>query len=132
MVDESTEQPTKRAKHPNSLANLQAGRWKPGQTGNPLGSSLTARLQNAMDKPKAKLSDDPTVAELIIQSTLEGALLREPTPFREVWDRTEGKLTDTPILQDNRVINFIVSGDKAKELMEGVEEFGIFNREEEE
>ena len=86
--------PAKRKMHPNSLANLKPILWKPGESGNPKGSSLTQRLQDAMEKPPDKPTKESTVAELIINSTIVGALKREPTPFREVWDRTEGKVPD--------------------------------------
>ena len=123
-----------KGKHPNSLKNLEKRHepWKPGETGNPKGSSLSQRLQNAMDRPPQTPEDDATVAEIIVFSTLQGAINREPTPFREVWDRTEGKIVDTPTAyQDNRVVNIIVSSEKAKELTEKVGDFGIFNQEKE-
>ena len=122
----------KRVSHPNSLANLKPIPWQPGQSGNPHGSSLKARLLDAMEKPPAQLTEDSTCVERLVPSTLEGALLREPTPFREVWDRTEGKVEDksNPTYQDNRVVNIIVSSEKAKELTEKVGNFGIFNRKE--
>ena len=99
-------------KHPNSLKNLKP--FKPGENGDKPGQgySLTAELKHALRDRRKEL----------VNSTIEGAILRETTPFKEVWDRVEGKLTD-PIpagYQDNRTINIIVSSEKAKELTENV------------
>lgn len=123
-------------KHPNSIANLAKGRAKlvemrkNGELLNPNGYSLKSRLLNLLDKPLVKPGEDSTVGDQLAYSSIEGAILREPTPFREVWDRVDGKLQDAQApFQDNRVINIIVSSEKAKELTEGVGEFGIFNRE---
>lgn len=81
--------------HPNSLANLKPNLpWQPGESGNKQGYSLKSRLDDAMQKPLVRPSEDATVGELIVHSTLEGAIKREPTPFKEVWDRTEGKVPD--------------------------------------
>lgn len=125
-----TEKPKQVAKpNPNLKAASVATQWKPGESGNKAGYSLKSRLDDAIQKPLKDPGEDATAGERLVHATLKGAIELQPTPFRETWDRTEGKLTDTPLIQDNRVINFIVSGDKAKELMEGVEEFGIFNRE---
>ncbi len=113
----------KRGKHPNSLKNLRP-RWKLGQSGNPHGQSLSAELKRALDKPLKEPPEDAPARDLLIYSTLEGAILREPTPFKEVWDRLEGKVPgDQPLAnQDNRVVNIYVSSDKAKELMGKVAE----------
>ena len=92
-----------RIMHPNSLANLPPTQWPKGVSGNNGGNgySLKAELKHALrDKEKRKE---------LIDSTIAGAILREPTPFKEVWDRVEGKLTDNLPLagQDNRVVNFV-------------------------
>jgi hypothetical protein len=83
----------KRGKHPNSLKNLRPS-WKPGQTGNPRGYSLTSRLRDALEKPLEKPPEDAAVADQLVHNTLKGALDLVPTPFKEVWDRTEGKVPD--------------------------------------
>ena len=85
----------KRIIHPNSLKNLRPNPdWKPGQSGNKQGYSLKSRLDDAMGKPLIKPTDDAIAIEQLVYSTLEGAIAREPTPFKEVWDRTEGKVPD--------------------------------------
>ena len=83
----------KRGMHLNSLKNLRPS-WKVGQSGNPHGYSLTSRLKDALAKPLKQPSKDAPARDLLIYSTLEGAIKREPTPFKEVWDRTEGKVAD--------------------------------------
>ena len=81
----SLEQPKyKRGFHPNSRKNLLPGRWKPGQSGNPTGYSLTAALKHALAQPLGKPNEQSSVGELLVYSTLEGAIKREPTPFKEV------------------------------------------------
>ena len=81
----------KRKMHPNSLKNLEATKYKPGQNGNPKpGQSLKARLLNV-------LADNPKMVEDIVLSTIEGAIKRESVPFKELWDRVDGKVPgDTP------------------------------------
>ena len=103
-----------RGRHPNSLANLKSG-WH-GQDLSMNGVSLTQEL-------KAKLRKDPTLRKQIVESTLEGALKREPTPFREVWDRVDGRLQDNPPqVQGVTVINILVRGEHMKELLAKVAE----------
>jgi len=87
--------PTKGRKriHPNSLANLAIGRAvlaEKAKNGllynqNPDGYSLAAAL-------KTRLRRSPELREQIIDSTIQGTLEREPTPFKELWDRVDGKL----------------------------------------
>ena len=103
-----------RGRHPNSLANLKSG-WH-GQDLSMNGVSLTQEL-------KAKLRKDPTLRKQIVESTLEGALKREPTPFREVWDRVDGRLQDNPPqVQGVTVINILVTGEHMREMLAKVAE----------
>ena len=103
-----------RGRHPNSLANLKSG-WH-GQDLSMNGVSLTQEL-------KAKLRKDPTLRKQIVESTLEGALKREPTPFREVWDRVDGRLQDNPPqVQGVTVINILVRGEHMREMLARVAE----------
>ena len=91
----SVEQPKyKRGMSPNSRKNLLGPRWKKGESGNPQGTSLSADLKRALNKPLRQPSEDAPAREMLIYSTLKGAIKREPTPFKEVWDRTEGKVAD--------------------------------------
>ena len=99
MVIDSAKQlaQKKRKMHPNSLKNLRPGSevgFKPGESGNKQGYSLKSRLDDAMGKRLTKPPDDAIAVDQLVYSTLEGAILREPTPFKEVWDRTEGKVPD--------------------------------------
>ena len=104
----------KRVMNPNSLANLRPGN-PPVDIPQNNGYSLTAELKHALNKEK-RLA--------IVNSIIEGAILREPAPFHELWDRVEGKVPgdQPPANQDNRVVNIYVTSDKAKELMSRVAE----------
>ncbi len=74
-----------RIMHPNSLANLPPTQWQKGVSGNSGGNgySLLSELKHALNKQKR---------EDFVNSTIEGAILREPTPFKELWERIEGKV----------------------------------------
>ncbi len=73
--------------HPNSRKNLKP--FKPGSNGDKPGNgySLTAALKDTLRK-------SPKLREKLITSTIEGAILREPAPFHEVWDRVDGRIAD--------------------------------------
>ena len=96
--------PRKRRKHtkymppPNSLANL-APPFPPGvngqiATGRVKGYSLKARLRDSLDKKLVAPTADSPAVEHLIHSTIEGAIAREPTPFKEVWDRIDGRVEE--------------------------------------
>ena len=108
MVDSIKQLKKKRVMHPNSLANLRPASWKPGESGNKQGYSLKSRLDDAMGKPLIKPSENASAGEVLVYSTLEGAILREPTPLREVWDRTEGKVPEKHAILQDVTIRFIV------------------------
>jgi len=77
--------------HPNSRKNLKP--FPPGTNGNPHpGCSLTLLLKDALVKELQKPSDKAPAHAHLIYSTLKGALKREAVPFKEVWDRVEGKV----------------------------------------
>ncbi|KKN76921.1 hypothetical protein LCGC14_0365730 [marine sediment metagenome] len=100
--------------HPNTLKaleeNREATQFKPGKSGNREGYSLTSELKHALkDKEKRRQ---------FIESTIEGAINREVTPFKEVWDRVEGKSVGEEPVQGDRILNIIVTTEGAKGLME--------------
>lgn len=73
-------------KHPNSRKNLITyPKGVSGNQGSGKGYSLTSELKHALNKE---------TRTALIQSTIEGAIKREVTPFKEVWDRVEGKVID--------------------------------------
>ena len=74
--------------------------FQPGKSGNNKGYSLTSELKDALDKE--------TRAE-IIKSTIEGAIKREVTPFKEVWDRVEGKVQSEGEGDVNIQINIVTN-----------------------
>mgnify|MGYP001577377962 FL=1 len=91
--------------HPNSRKNLIPTQFPKGVSGN-LGSgngySLTAELKHALNKQKRME---------FVNSTIEGAMLREPTPFRELWDRVEGKVPEKHAIIGDIVIRIIEDDD---------------------
>lgn len=116
-------------KHPNTLANLVKGRAKiaemrsNGELTNSEGYSLTSALKYSLSKPVSQPALDAPARDHVVYQTIQGALKREPTPFKEVWDRVDGRLDNLPQgITDNRVINFIISGEQGKELIEGISE----------
>jgi phage terminase small subunit len=55
--------------------------------------------------------------------------LHDPIRAVDILNKMDKVYSDTPVsFQDNRVVNIIVFSEKAKELTEGVEGFGIFNK----
>ena len=116
--------------HPNTLANLAKGRAKlaemrkNGILTNPKGYSLKSALIDTLAKPLTPPKKDALARDLFIHSTIEGAILREPTPFKEVWDRVDGRLQDNipPVSIDNRQVNIYVLDNETRELLAKVAE----------
>ena len=105
------------AKRARQLANLKP--YAKGENGHQHVYALANRLKHALDKPLVKPDAKSSVGDQLVYSTLQGALLREPTPFHEVWERIEGKLQDSKSGDTNidaRQIIINVTSDKAKEL----------------
>ena len=104
----------KRGLNQNSLKNLKPyPKGVNGQiaSGHTPGYSLTSRLKDALDKPLEAPAEDASVKDLIVHSTIQGAILREPTPFKEVWDRTEGKVTDTHAIIGGIILRIVDDDD---------------------
>ena len=114
----------KRGENPNSRKNLKSGYHGQGNGQN--GYSLTSELKHMLQ--------DKELRQKLVESTIRGAIKREVTPFKEVWDRVEGKVSgdQPPVQNDNRVLNIIVldrhtaelisqMGERAKRLEVGVE-----------
>lgn len=81
--------------HPNSRKNLIP--YPPGVSGNEgsgNGYSLTAQLKHSLDRPRITPDKGAPARDHIVHAAIEGAIEREPTPFKEVWDRVEGKVID--------------------------------------
>lgn len=99
----------KRGLHPNSLKNL-----KPGDNGlnhNLDGYSLKSALKHSLNEPLKKPDKDAPARDLVVYSTIEGAILREPTPFKEVWDRVEGKVPDKHAIIGDIVLRIVDDDD---------------------
>jgi len=97
-----------RGLHPNSRKNLRNGNFDDFNR-DYSGFKLTKALKLAL------MAGGKQKAQELIKSTIEGALLREPTPFKEVWDRVEGRIQDDkPQYNDNRQYNIIIQGEENK------------------
>lgn len=104
-----------RGQHPNSLKNLEKGRFQKGQVSNPHGRprkefSVTSILQEKLNQPCDK---DPSVtwAEWLAKRALELAG-ENPAYYRELMDRTEGRVPqalDARIAQEEDVqVHFVI------------------------
>ncbi len=106
MGEESTKPlKYKPGQNPNSLKNLRAGN-PPIDIGKH-GYSLTSALKDNLNKPLKVPDLDAPVRDHIVYATLQGALKREPTPLREVWDRSDGKLIDKQALIGDILIEVV-------------------------
>ncbi len=88
-----------RGKHPNSLKNLEKGQrmaWKEGKSGNPNGHSLTGLIKKLLsDVPDIQIGGKRNTKkwrDLIAQAWLVGAYQGNPTYFKELLERIEGKV----------------------------------------
>ena len=73
--------------HPD---NPIAGRWKPGQSGNPKGRPPKKILTEALQRVLAKLNDKET--ETLVSPYMERIARGDVAAFKEVADRTEGRV----------------------------------------
>jgi len=96
-----------RVMHPNSLKNLEIGKFPKGYNGNQQGYSLKSLLLDNLQKPLKAPPKDAPARDLLVHSTIEGAIKRETAPFKEVWDRTEGKVTDTHKFEGEIILRII-------------------------
>ncbi len=95
--------------NPKSLANLIP--YKPGENGHKGGYNMTERLRHALDHPLKPPDENSPVGERLVYSTLKGAIELVPTPFREAWDRAEGKVTDTHELKGEITLRIVDDDD---------------------
>lgn len=119
----------KRGEHPNSRKNLAIGAFPKGSNGDHShnGYTLTSTLKDLLHeesefiaphaRPKDKLWREQ-IARAILVKSAQG----DVGMVKELLDRVDGKLHDVPPpgFNDNRVINFILSGEQGKELIEGI------------
>ena len=84
-----------KGKHPNSLKNLEKGRFKKGEVSNPRGRPakelcITSILREQLGEP-CPYAEGKTWAEWIARRALELAG-ENPAYYRELLDRLEGKV----------------------------------------
>lgn len=89
-----------RAPHPNSLANLVAP-FKKGECANPggrpKGESMTSQLRHMLKKTSlrgVKLKEGNTVEIEILEAALRQARRGKFAHFKEIFDRSDGKVPD--------------------------------------
>jgi len=113
----------RRGMNPQSQANL-----RPNRNGRlPAKVSLTSLT-------KREIARVPTIEEdgfdgkgkpnayWIVRRAVRDARNSDRYARTEIWERTEGKVPgdQPPPLNDNRVINFIISGEKCGEMIDGI------------
>lgn len=92
--------------------------WQHGQSGNPKGripnkASITYQIKQLLAAGEGVKARE--LAETAIREAGKGSYPH----FKEILDRTDGKLGDISLIQDNRVVNLIVTKEVGK-LMPGV------------
>ena len=99
-------------------------RWKPGQTGNPAGSSKKERL-TALLRRKLEAVVDPTnpdagtVGDKVVEALLTEAKSGNVRAIQEVFDRSDGKVKSELDLGGSLgLTTYDLSGLSAKELAE--------------
>ena len=73
-------------------------RWKPGQSGNPKGrppkkDCLTSLLKDELERIDPEDKQKRTWKELVVLATLRLAIKGHPTALKEVWERSDGKVS---------------------------------------
>ncbi|HWO01027.1 MAG TPA: DUF5681 domain-containing protein [Blastocatellia bacterium] len=92
-------------RHPNSLANLELGRFRPGQSGNPNGwpkgvprvSTALAQLLRCAATEKYQVMNK---ADLVARALFNKAVRGDVEAIKEVMNRTEGKVKDVVEIVD--------------------------------
>jgi len=115
----------KRGEHPNSLKNLEKGRFKKGEVSNPRGRPpkelcITSILREQLGEP-CPYAPGKTWAEWVARRALELAG-ENPTYYRELLDRLEGKVVQ-PVGGEGGgppIYQIIVRSADAKEMTEGI------------
>ena len=95
----------RRGMHPNSKANLQPPRWKPGESGNPSGLSLKRYVNDVLREPLKNI--DPKTAkaiQLLALAIVRDAIKGSKEDRKEIWERLEGKVTQPIGGQDGKPI----------------------------
>jgi len=94
--------------------------WQPGESGNPAGrppnkASITYQIKKLLEAGEGIKARE--LAETAVNAAKAGSFPH----FKEVIDRTDGKLGDVALLQDNRQF-IMVTSEEAKQLLPGVKD----------
>ena len=116
-MDSLISKENKRTIHPNSLANLEKGKFKKGQVTNPAGRptkdcTITSMIKEMLDLPcdAAIPGADgiKTWRQLVARAIVYGAAKGNPQMVKELLDRTDGKVTQ-PIGGDKESPVYLIS-----------------------
>lgn len=102
--DKASEQPKKHALTPE----MEANKWKPGQSGNPGGrpkDSLVALLNEYLNANKE--ADKKAVVQELIKLGIATGSRGQVAALREIFDRIDGKVPDTHKIESDVPINII-------------------------
>ena len=111
MTTATKKKSSKHKMHPNSLANLKPIPWKPGESGNPDGLSITARARMAINRDDICPYDSKgrPWGEALKDSLLRQALTKVDG-MRELLDRIEGPVNKAGPVRDINVVFVIGKG----------------------
>lgn len=92
-------------RHPNSLANLERGAWKPGQSGNPSGTvrgvpKLKTALHKILRTPVGQKFVPVTMSDKVAKKTFDLAMKGNVAMLQLIWERIEGRVTQPISLPD--------------------------------
>lgn len=71
-----------------------AYRWKKGQSGNPGGRPKNESLLSILRRKLQEEHNGKTLAEIVVEALLKGAVQGKPEHLKELLNRVEGKVTD--------------------------------------
>jgi hypothetical protein len=95
--------------------------WQPGQSGNPKGrppgfKKLGESLKEELDKPCPADKQGRTWREVILLTTLSNAAQGKPVPLSEIWNRADGKATQSLEVKGDVDINGNIEQELAAKL----------------
>lgn len=102
-----------KGRHPNSLANLRLGGFKPGQSGNPGGCRkgvkyVSEAMKHILAEGEAVVRANPGVVAYAIAGNLIKRAKDKDSSMEILMDRTEGKVTQPIAGQITADITFMI------------------------
>ena len=107
---------------PQSLANLKLGvatQWKPGQSGNPTGDSVSLTARRRLDKVCEYDSRGRIWRDALADNLMRQALGDKTDAMRELLDRTEGRVQPASLGDTYNSVNYtLVVSERGQELVD--------------